>query len=147
MENPFHYRNKAQYPLGVNKIGEAVLGVYAKRTHEVIPTKRCFIQNELCEEIANDILEFIKEKGITVYQEKTQKGLVRHIVIKIGIKTNEIMCILVLNGKKLPYENELIKRLLKKFPQIETMIKNINTKNTNVILGKENIIIYGKRIH
>lgn len=143
MEKPLHYRNKAQYPVGVNKSGDPVLGVYAKRTHEVIPTQKCFIQNEVCEEISKYILDFIKEKGISIYQENTQKGLVRHIVIKIGVKTNEVMCILVLNGRKLPYENELVKQLLEKFPQVKTIVKNINTKNTNVILGKENITIYG----
>ena len=143
MENPFHYRNKAQYPLGINKNGEPTIGVFANRTHEVIPMEKCLIQNPKSEEIAKYILEFIKQKNISIYNEKTRKGLFRHIVIKVGIKTNQIMCILVINGKSIPEEIQLKSELIKKFSEIKTIIKNINTKNTNVILGEENINIYG----
>lgn len=145
MENPLHYRNKAQYPIGMNKEGEPVIGVFANRTHEVIPMEKCLIQNPISEEIAKTVLEFIKENKISIYNEKTIKGLFRHIVIKVGIKTNEIMFILVINGRKIPKENELIEILTKKYPNIKTIVKNINTKNTNVILGNENINIYGNR--
>lgn len=143
MENPFHYRNKAQYPIGINKEGEPVIGVFAQRTHEVIPMEKCLIQNPKSEEIAKTILQFIKDNKISVYNEKTGKGLFRHIVIKVGIKTNEIMCILVVNGKTIPKEAQLIQELTSEFPPIKTIVKNINMKNTNVILGKENINIYG----
>ena len=143
MENPFHYRNKAQYPLGINKEGEPVIGVFANRTHEVIPMEKCLIQNPQSEQIGKFILEFIKKNNISIYDEKTRKGLFRHIVIKVGIKTNQIMCVLVINGKSIPKEPELIEKLLVKFPNIKTIVKNINMKNTNVILGQENINIYG----
>lgn len=143
MENPFHYRNKAQYPVGINKDGESVIGVFANRTHEVIPMEKCLIQNPQSEEIAKFILEFIKQNNITIYNEQTEKGLFRHIVVKVGIKTNQIMCVLVINGKSMPKEQLLINELIVKFPQIKTIVKNINMKNTNVILGQENINIYG----
>ena len=143
MENPFFYRNKAQYPVGVNKEGEPIIGVFANRTHEVIPIKNCLIQNPKSEAIAKFILEFIKEKNISIYNEKTGKGFFRHIVIKVGIKTNEIMCIFVINGKKFPYEEELVEKLKQNYPEIKTIVKNINMKNTNVILGQENINLYG----
>lgn len=143
MENPFHYRNKAQYPLGINKEGKPVIGVFANRTHEVIQMEKCLIQNPQSEEIAKYILEFIKQNNISIYNEKTGKGLFRHIVIKVGIKTNQIMCVLVVNGKSIPKEAELLQKLVTKFPQIKTVVKNINMKNTNVILGLENINIYG----
>ena len=143
MENPFHYRNKAQYPIGVNKEGEPVIGVFAQRTHEVIPMENCLIQNPKSEEIAKTILQFIKDNKISVYNEKTGKGLFRHIVIKVGVKTNQIMCILVVNGKSIPKEAQLVEELTSKFPQIKSIVKNINMKNTNVILGKENVDIYG----
>lgn len=143
MENPFHYRNKAQYPIGINKEGEPVIGVFAQRTHEVIPMEKCLIQNSKSEEIAKTILQFIKDNKISVYNEKKGKGLFRHIVIKVGIKTNEIMCILVINGKTIPKEAQLIQEVTSKFPQIKTIVKNINMRNTNVILGKENVNIYG----
>ena len=143
MENPYHYRNKAQYPVGLNKDGKLVIGVFANRTHEIIPINTCFIQNKQTEEIAKYIFEFLVKNNISVYNEKTQKGLVRHIVTKIGIKTNEIMCILVINGKEMPKEKELVEELTNKFKNIKTIVKNINTKNTNVILGNENINLFG----
>ena len=143
MENPYHYRNKAQYPMGLNKDGKPVIGVFANRTHEIIPINTCFIQNEQTEEIAKYIFEFLVKNNISVYNEKTQKGLVRHIVTKIGIKTNEIMCILVINGKEMPKEKELVEELTNKFKNIKTIVKNINTRNTNVILGNENINLFG----
>lgn len=143
MENPFFYRNKAQYPVGVNKDRKPIIGVFANRTHEVIPIKNCLIQNPKSEAIAKFILEFIKEKNISIYNEKTGRGFFRHIVIKVGIKTNEIMCILVINGKKFPYEDELVEKLKQNYPEIKTIVKNINMKNTNVILGQENINLYG----
>ena len=143
MENPYHYRNKAQYPVGLNKDGKPVIGVFANRTHEIIPINTCFIQNKQTEEIAKYIFEFLVKNNISVYNEKTQKGLVRHIVTKIGIKTNEIMCILVINGKEMPKEKEIVEELTNKFKNIKTIVKNINTKNTNVILGNENINLYG----
>ncbi len=143
MENPLHYRNKAQYPIGINKKGEPVIGVFANRTHEVIPIDNCLIQNKKSEEIAKFIIEFIKEKNISIYDEKTGKGLVRHIVTKVGIKTGEIMCVIVINGHKIPNENELVENLKTRYPEIKAIVKNINIKNTNVILGQENINLYG----
>ena len=143
MENPFNYRNKAQYPVGLNKEGKAIIGVFANRTHEVIETNGCMIQNKDSEKIAKYICEFADKNNMHVYDEHTGKGLLRHIVIKVGIKTKEIMCILVLNGKEINNEEKLIKELISNFPNIKTIVKNINTKNTNVILGKENITIYG----
>lgn len=143
MENPFFYRNKAQYPVGANKDRNPIIGVFANRTHEVIPIKNCLIQNPKSEAIAKFILEFIKEKNISIYNEKTGRGFFRHIVIKVGIKTNEIMCIFVINGKKFPYEDELVEKLKQNYPEIKTIVKNINMKNTNVILGQENINLYG----
>ena len=143
MENPLHYRNKAQYPIGINKENEPIFGVFAQRTHEIIPVQNCLIQNPISEKIAKFIIEFIKVNKISVYNEKTGKGLFRHIVIKTGIKTNEIMCILVINGKNIPKEDKLILELVNKYPNIKTIVKNVNMRITNVILGNENINIFG----
>lgn len=143
MENPIYYRNKAQYPLSTNENGKPILGVFANRTHTVIPIKNCLIQDRISEQIAENILNFIKENNISIYNEKTGKGLFRHIVIKNGKKTNEVMCIFVINGNSIPNEDELTQMLIKKYPNIKTIVKNINTQNTNVILGKENVTIYG----
>lgn len=143
MEKPYYYRNKAQYPVGKNSEGKAQIGVFANRTHEIIPIQECYIQNKKSQEVAKFVIEFINANNISVYNEKTRKGLVRHIVTKVGVKTNEIMCVLVINGKEIPKEKELVTEVTKKFPEVKTIVKNINTQNTNVVMGKENIVIYG----
>lgn len=143
MENPFNYRNKAQYPLGTNKENKPIVGVFAQRSHEIIPMQKCLIQNSISEEIAKFITEFIKNNNISIYNEKTRKGLFRHIVIKIGIKTNEIMCIFVINGNEIPKERKLVEMIINKYPNVKTIVKNINMKNTNVILGNRNVTLYG----
>lgn len=143
MENPYNYRNKAQYPIGINKNNEPIVGVFANRTHEIIPFEECKIQKPISEKIARFICNYIKEKKISVYNEKTQKGIFRHIVIKVGVATNEIMCILVLNADGFKEENDLVNKLKTKFTNIKTIVKNINKKNTNVILGSKNVVLYG----
>lgn len=143
MENPLHYRNKAQYPIGMNKENKPVIGVFARRSHEIIPINNCLIQKPISEQIAKFILEYITKNNISVYDEKSGKGIFRHLVIKVGVKTNEIMCILVINAHSFKNENKLVEELVKNFPDIKTIVKNINTKNTNVIMGKENIVLYG----
>lgn len=143
MEKPIFYRNKAQYPVGKDKNGKAIVGVFANRTHEIIEFKECQIQTKISQQIAKFIVEFINKNNISVYDEKTGKGLFRHIIVKYGMKTDEVMCVLVCTHKDLPKEEELKKKLLEEFPNIKTIVKNINKKNTNVILGNENIVIYG----
>ena len=143
MGNPYNYRNKAQFPVGLDKEDKPVMGVFAERTHEIIPMRNCLIQNYYSEQIANFILGYIKQNNISVYNEKTGKGLVRHIVIKVGVRTHEIMCVLVINGKNFEQEKHLAKSIIKEFPEVKTVVKNINMKNTNVILGTENITLYG----
>ena len=143
MEKPFNYRNKAQYPVGINKNGEPIFGVFANRTHEIIPIDDCKIQTKISERIAQYVINFMKDNKIKVYDEKTNKGVLRHIVVKVGMKTNEVMCVLVVNEEKIKNEDELVKGLIDTFSEIKTIVKNVNTKNTNVILGNRNIILHG----
>ena len=143
MEAPYNYRNKLQYPVGVDKCGNPIMGVFARRSHEIIEVQKCLIQNEKAEQVAKRIFEFIKENNIPVYNEITGQGAIRHIVVKIGIRTNEIMCIIVSNKEKFDKESELVQEILSKFSNIKTIIKNVNSKNTNVILGDKNIVLYG----
>ena len=142
MENPLHYRNKLQYPVGLDKNNKPVMGVYSQRSHDIVPVNNCYIQNEECNKIANDIFEFIKQNNVSVYDEKTLKGTIRHIVIRIGIKTNEILVTLVVNDDKLK-DKELVQYITQKHPEIKSIVKNFNTKNTNVILGDKTEVIYG----
>lgn len=143
MESPFYYRNKLQYPVGKNKNGEPIMGVFANRTHEIIPVENCLIQNRKAEMVAKRVFEFIKDNEISIYDENTRTGAIRHIIVKIGVKTNEIMCILVTNKSKFEREQELVEAIAGKFHNVKTIIKNINNKNTNVILGQKNVVLYG----
>ena len=145
MKKPYYYRNKLQYPLGLDKANNKVMGVFEERSHNVINTEKCMIQNKLIQSIANDIFTFIKNNNISVYNEKSLKGIVRHIIIRVGIKTNEVMCTLVLNEDKIEKEVEekFVEYITKRYSQIKTIIKNINSRNTNVILGDKNIVLYG----
>ena len=143
MKNPLYYRNKLQYPVGTNKENIQVMGVYSSRTHNIIPTEECFIQNKECQIIANDIFKFVKQNNISAYNEETLKGTLRHIIIRIGIKTNEVLVTLVVNDNNLKKEKELIEELTEKHKNIKSIVKNFNTKNTNVILGDKTEVIYG----
>lgn len=142
MENPYNYRNKLQYPVGTSKEGP-VMGVFAKRSHRIIPNECCHIQNKLTQEIAKDVFGFIIENNILSYNEENGTGEIRHIYLRIGIKTNEVMLVLVTNKRKITKEKKLVEFITKKYPQIKTVVKNINTKSTNVILGQENEVLFG----
>ncbi|MGN1327549.1 MAG: 23S rRNA (uracil(1939)-C(5))-methyltransferase RlmD, partial [Clostridia bacterium] len=142
MENPYNYRNKLQYPVGIID-NKPAMGVFAERSHRIINTQNCLIQNKLTQAIANDVFNFIVENNIPVYDEEKQTGEIRHIYLRIGIKTKEIMLVLVTNKKKITKEAELIKFIVEKYPEIKTIVKNINSKNTNVILGQENETLFG----
>ncbi len=143
MEEPFFYRNKLQYPVGKDINGNIVLGIFAPRSHRIIETKKCFIQNEELQEVANSIFEFIKENDIPVYDEERLTGQIRHLVLRIGVKTGEIMVCIVSNTEKISKEQELVNYIVSKFPNVKTVVKNINSKNTNVILGDRNVVLYG----
>ena len=143
MENPHYYRNKLQYPIGIDKDGGYKMGVYTSRTHDIVQTDNCFIQNELIQKIANDIFAFIKQEKIEVYNEKNNTGGIRHLIIRIGIKTNEVLITIVTNTEKIKKEKELIEYITSKHSEIKTIVKNINSKNTNVILGNKNIVLFG----
>lgn len=147
MEDPLYYRNKLQYPVGEDSDKKPIMGVYSSRTHNIIPTSECFIQNKKCQIIANDIFEFVREKNITAYNEKTLKGTLRHIIIRIGVKTDEILVTLVVNDNNFKKEKELVEFLTQKHNNIKSIVKNFNTKNTNVILGEKTEVIYGERIY
>ena len=141
MGNPYHYRNKLQYPVGVDKDRKAIMGVFANRTHEIIPVENCLIQEKQANIIAKYIAKLINKYKISVYNEATQKGLMRHVVIKTGFRSREVMVILVINGEELPFKNEIVKELTEKYNEIVSVVLNVNNKNTNVILGEKNINI------
>ncbi len=143
MEEPFYYRNKAQFPVGRDKEGRLVTGFYAGRTHSIIDTPCCCIQAKVNEKLMAEVKEFLEEEGIKPYEEKNHKGLVRHILTRVGFATGEIMVCLVLNGEILPASGKLVERL-KKIEGMTSICININREKTNVILGKQVKVLWGK---
>ena len=142
MEVPQNYRNKAQYPVGRYKDGVRV-GFFAKRSHEIIDCPKCVIQYSKGDLIKSIVKDYICENGISTYDETTGEGLVRHIMTRFGFKTGEIMVVLVINGRSIPGQGKLVEKLVKEVPEIKSIVLNVNTKRTNVILGEENIVLYG----
>ncbi|MBO5329699.1 MAG: 23S rRNA (uracil(1939)-C(5))-methyltransferase RlmD [Anaerotignum sp.] len=142
MENPWRYRNKAQFPVGRGKDGCAI-GFYAKRSHRIVDTDKCFLQNECNDEIIGIIREFLNEYHIPLYDEEQHKGLVRHILTRIGRNSGEIMVCIVINGKKLPNSDILVERL-KVVEGVVSIVLNVNKEKTNVILGQKIITLWGK---
>jgi len=143
MDEPFRYRNKAQFPVGLNKDGEIIMGFYAGRTHSIIECEDCLLGVTENTQILNIVKNYMKSCGVMPYDEGAGKGLMRHILIRKGFKTGDIMVCLVINGKKLPAAEKLVDAL-KVIPGMTSISYNINTKNTNVILGNEVVNLYGE---
>ena len=142
MEEPFRYRNKAQFP--IQKVdGSPVIGFYKKKSHDIIPTDQCIIQHDVNDRIIKIIKTYIRAYKVSVYDEKTHTGVLRHLVTKVGFASKEVMVVLVANGRKLPYLNELASVLKENIPGFKTLVVNVNREKTNVILGNENRVIYG----
>jgi len=142
MESPCRYRNKAQFPIQ-NINGETAIGFYKKKSHDVIPTDMCVIQHDINDKIIKIIKTYIQAYNVSIYNENTHTGVLRHLVTKVGFTTNEVMVVLVANGDNLPYLNELASVLEENIPGFKTLVLNVNKAKTNVILGKENKVIYG----
>lgn len=146
MEEPWRYRNKAQFPFGKDKNGRIITGFYAGRTHAIIEQEDCLLGVEENQPILDCIHGFMEEYHIAPYEEETHKGLVRHVLIRKGFTTGELMVCLVLNGdvKKLKAPEVLVERLVKLFPSHMASIScSINREKTNVIMGKEIVNLYG----
>ena len=146
MEEPWRYRNKAQFPFGKDKNGRIITGFYAGRTHAIIEQEDCLLGVEENQPILDCIRGFMEEYHIAPYEEETHKGLVRHVLIRKGFTTGELMVCLVLNGdvKKLKAPEVLVERLVKLFPSHMASIScSINREKTNVIMGKEIVNLYG----
>lgn len=143
-ENTSHYRNKAQYPAAMQE-GRAVCGFYSRRSHRVVPQYACSLQPEVFEGIIEQIMEYVNAKDIPAYDEFTGKGLLRHIYLRRGEHTHEIMLCLVVTSKTAAGAfKALYSGLCESFPDIKSIVLNINSKNTNAILGGEFITVYGK---
>lgn len=143
MENPYEYRNKAQFPVGILD-GKAILGFYKMGTHDIVDTEYCHIQDPINEKIVKTIKKYINDFDIEVYDEKNRRGLIRHIVTKVGFTTGEIMIVIITNGKELPHKKQLIEMLKDNIEGLKSVVQNVNTKNTNVIFGDKTVTLYGE---
>lgn len=143
MDEPFHYRNKAQFPVGLDKDGNIVMGFYAGRTHNIIECDNCAIGLSVNSKILNIIKEYMINNHILPYNEATGTGVVRHILIRAGFKSGEIMVSLIINDEKLPNTHQLVDELLK-IHGMTSISYNINKERTNKILGKDVINLYGE---
>ncbi|MEL5865697.1 23S rRNA (uracil(1939)-C(5))-methyltransferase RlmD [Clostridium cochlearium] len=143
IKNPYRYRNKVQLPIG--KENEKVsIGFYAPRSHNIIDLKTCLIQDEKADDIIKILREWIKEFNVPIYNEKEHKGNLRHIMVRTAFKTDEVMVVLVTKDKNLPHKEELINKLIENLQGVVSIIQNINSQKTNVVLGKESIVLWGK---
>lgn len=143
MEQPWHYRNKAQFPVGTDKDGRIITGFYAGRTHSIIANTDCALGVEENEPILQKVLAYMQNEKVSAYDETTGQGLVRHILIRKGFTSGEIMVCLVINGKSLPKEDRLVSTL-REIPGMTSIWLNYNTKNTNVIMGTEGRVLWGQ---
>lgn len=143
MDNPFHYRNKAQFPFGTDKNGQIVTGFYAGRTHQIIPNMECALGCEENGKILRIIVDFMNKYHISAYDETTGKGLVRHALIRFGFTTKEIMVCLVINGDNFPHSEKLVDNL-RKIEGMTSITYSVNKENTNVIMGKSINLLWGQ---
>lgn len=142
MENPYRYRNKVQLPVGkIN--GENVIGFYAARSHEIIDLSSCHIQDETADKVIEITRAWMKEFKISGYDERQNTGVLRHIMVRKGFKTGDVMVVLVTSGRKLPHKDEYIKSITENIPGVKSIIQNVNSSKTNVVLGLENITLWG----
>lgn len=143
MNEPWYYRNKAQFPIG--KIDdETIMGFYRQGSHEIVDSRKCYIQHPIIDKTRETVRRFINDFNLSVYNEVTGEGLIRHLIVKTGFETDEVMVIMVINGEALPDQDQLIEELKESIPGLVSVCVNYHTKKTNVIMGDKVEAIYGK---
>ena len=143
MKNPYHYRNKIQVPFAKDRKGNVVYGFYKENSHEIIPTKECMIEDKRAASILWDIKELIKKMGIPTYNEDNGRGILRYVLIRTSYHYPELMVVLVTSMLNFPGQRNFVDALIKLHPEITTVVENINSRHTNVILGNKEKILYG----
>ncbi len=136
---PYYYRNKAQYPVVNGKIG-----FFADRSHELVENETCYIQNSLSDKLAKDAFEILMKNGISCYDEKSGNGVLRHIVTRVAVNTNQFMLMIVTNCSQLKNKEKIVKEITELYPNMTSIIQNINLEDTNVILGEKCVTLYGE---
>lgn len=144
MDDPFYYRNKVHAVFDRDKKGNIICGTYEAKTHKVVPIEECMIEDKISQEIIRTIRDMLKSFRIKTYDEDTGYGLLRHVLVRRGFFTDEIMVVIVIGSPIFPSKNNFVKALRKKYPQITTVVLNVNDKKTSMVLGERDIVIYGK---
>lgn len=144
MEEPVHYRNKVHAVFGEDRRHNAISGIYEEKSHRIVPVDSCLIENQKADEIIVSIRGLLKSFKIRPYNEDTGYGLLRHVLIRTGHVTGQIMVVLVLSSPIMPSKNNFVKALLKLHPEITTVVVNVNDRNTSMVLGEKEQVIYGK---
>lgn len=144
MENPYHYRNKVQAAFYTDRRGKIISGVYQSGTHHVVGVDSCMIEDVIADKIIVAVRKLMPSFKMTTYNEDTGKGFLRHILVKRGFATNQIMLVLVTGTPVFPSKNNFVKAILKQFPEITTIVQNVNNYNTNLVLGENQKVLYGK---
>ena len=144
MENPFHYRNKTHAVIVSDKRGNVISGVYRMGTHQVVPVDDCLIENEKADEIIRTIRSMLASFKIRPYREDTRSGLIRHVLVRTGHISGQIMVVLVAAQPILPRKNDFVAELLRRHPEITTVVLNVNDRATSMVLGKRDIVLYGE---
>ena len=144
MDNPFHYRHKVNAAFQRKKDGTVNVGVYKEGTHDVVDIESCLIENELADSIIRDIKHLLKSFKVFIYDEDRGTGLLRHVMVRVGRKTGQVMVILVVANPVFPSKNNFVKALRKLHPEISTVVLNVNEKDTSMVLGTRDIVLYGK---
>ena len=143
MDNPYHYRNKVQAAFFTDRNGKIKSGVYQSGTHRIVNVDDCQIEDKLADEIIVAIRKMLPSFRLTIYNEDTRKGFLRHVLVKRGFSTDQVMVVLVTGTPVFPSKNNFVKALREKFPQITTVVQNINSFKTNLVLGERQIVLYG----
>ena len=145
MEQPFHYRNKAQVPVG-ERNGRLITGFYKPRTHEIIDTDESVIHMEAINDAIKIVKEICSELGVTAYNEEAHTGVLRHIMARFGRKTDELMIVLITRTEKLPHRKEIVEKIVAALPNVKSVVHNVNPKRTNVILGEKTQVLWGQNV-
>lgn len=144
MEDPYYYRNKVHAVFGRDRKGNVICGTYEANSHKLVPVEECLIEDKKSQETIRTIRDLLKSFKIKTYDEDTEYGLLRHVLVRRGFTSNEIMVVLVVSSPIFPSKNNFVKALRKVHPEISTVVLNINDKKTSMVLGERDIVIYGK---
>lgn len=142
--NPWNYRNKMQFPAASGAEGKISIGCYAAATHSVIDTGSCMIQKEANNEVLTTVRKWMQRYGISAYDEKTGKGLIRHVMSRVGVHSGEVMAVLITSAYDIPHKKELVEWLTKYVPNLVSVVQNINKKPTNIVMGNKTRVLYGQ---